>query len=80
MRHQLDYRTILIIPFIYLGIFSVFNYLFPSILQIGNLATHNLFALAGSSFAVILLYRNWHNATQEIFYQLILLLAALVIG
>ena len=76
MRHQLNYRTIISIPFIYLGIFFACNYLFSSNLQASSLATHNLLALAGSSFALFLLYKNWQQATKEFSYQLILLLAA----
>lgn len=57
-------RLVLSIPFCYFIVYLLLNYLAPSTLELGNIDTNNLFSLAGSSFALVVFFKNWQLAPE----------------
>lgn len=76
MLTQVRIRLIFLVPLLYLCVYLLFDITAPNFFHLGAIDTNNLFSLAGSSFAMLLFYKNWQNTTEAKFYQLVLFLAA----
>ena len=80
MLTQVRIRLIFLVPLLYLCVYLLFDIAAPNFFHLGAIDTNNLFSLAGSSFAMLLFYKNWQSTTEAKFYQLVLFLAATPIG